>query len=72
MKSVDLINLAGFQKVEHTADWAYRVWWRNLTQLFIQAAIALYYLADVELTSESSITRKIQLQGVDYVSLLVA
>ncbi|QXE24808.1 hypothetical protein B6N60_03517 [Richelia sinica FACHB-800] len=34
--------------------------------------IALYYLADVEFTSESSITRKIQLQGVDYVSLLVA
>ncbi|MBD2525825.1 archease [Nostoc sp. FACHB-133] len=72
MKSADLINLAGFQEVEHTADWAYRVWGRNLTQLFIQAAIALYYLADVELTSESSITRKIQLQGVDYVSLLVA
>ncbi|MBD2677395.1 MULTISPECIES: archease [Nostoc] len=72
MKSADLINLAGFQEVEHTADWAYRVWGRNLTELFIQAAIALYYLADVELTSESSITRKIQLQGVDYVSLLVA
>jgi SHS2 domain-containing protein len=72
MQSADLINWAGFQEVEHTADWAYRVWGQNLTQLFIQAAIALYYLADVELTSESSITRKIQLQGVDYVSLLVA
>ncbi|WP_414753954.1 archease [Anabaena sp. CCY 9910] len=59
MKSADLSNLAGFQEVEHTADWAYRVWGQNLTQLFIQAAIALYYLADVQLTSESSITRKI-------------
>ncbi|MBE8998862.1 archease [Nostoc sp. LEGE 12447] len=47
MKSVDLINLAGFQEVEHTADWAYRVWGRNLTQLFIQAAIALYYLGSI-------------------------
>lgn len=72
MKSADFMDLAGFEEVEHTADWAYRVWGRNLTELFIQAAIALYYLAGVQLTSESAITRKIQLQGVDYVSLLVA
>ncbi|MBD2564348.1 MULTISPECIES: archease [Nostoc] len=72
MNSPNFINSAGFEEVEHTADWAYRVWGQNLTELFIQAAIALYTLADVQLASESAIKRKIQLQGVDHVSLLVA
>ncbi|BAZ53973.1 hypothetical protein NIES4103_66570 [Nostoc sp. NIES-4103] len=72
MNSPNFLNFAGFEEVEHTADWAYRVWGQNLTDLFIQAAIALYALADVELASESSIKRKIQLQGIDHVSLLVA
>ncbi|HLO88327.1 MAG TPA: archease [Nostocaceae cyanobacterium] len=71
MKSPNLSN-SGFEEIDHTADWAYRVWGQNLTELFIQAAIALYALADVQLTSKSSIKRKIQLQGVDHVSLLVA
>jgi SHS2 domain-containing protein len=63
---------AGFEEVEHTADWAYRVWGQNLIELFIQAAVALYTIAGVELGSASPITRKIQLQGVDHESLLVA
>ncbi|MEA5505408.1 archease [Halotia wernerae UHCC 0503] len=66
MNSLNFLNSAGFEEVEHTADWAYHVWGQNLTELFIQAAIALYTLADVRLTSESSIKRKIQLQGVDH------
>lgn len=72
MKSRDLINSAGFEEVEHTADWAYRVWAESLPELFIQAAIALYQLADMQLVSESTIQRKIQLRGADHVSLLVA
>jgi len=72
MKNPELFNSAGFEEIDHTADWAYRVWAQSLTELFIQAAIALYSLANVQLTSESTITRQIQLQGVDHVSLLVA
>lgn len=72
MNHPELFHSAGFEEIEHTADWAYRVWAQSLTELFIQAAIALYKLAEIQLTPESAITRKIQLQGVDHVSLLVA
>lgn len=73
MQSPDFLNsVAGFEEVEHTADWAYRVWGQNLAELFIQAAKGLYAIASVQVGSTSPISRNIQLKGVDYESLLVA
>lgn len=41
-----MVRSAGFEEIEHTADWAYRVWGENEVELFIEAAIALYTLKD--------------------------
>ncbi|OUL23728.1 archease [Nostoc sp. 106C] len=73
MQSPDFLNsLAGFEEVEHTADWAYRVWGQNLADLFIQAANGLYAIASVQRGANFPVSRNIQLHGVDYESLLVA
>ncbi|MGK7872811.1 MAG: archease [Xenococcaceae cyanobacterium] len=72
MKSSDFPKLAGFEEIEHTADWAYRVWGQSLEELFIQAAQGLYHLVGVQLAVQSRVTREIRLQGVDSESLLVA
>lgn len=61
-----------FEEIEHTADWAYRVRSKNLAELFVEAAFGLYSLAGMELAPENQITRSIQLQAIDYESLLVA
>ncbi len=63
---------AGFEEVEHTADWAYRVWGQSLEELFTQAARGLYDLVGLQLTSAPRIVKCIHLQGVDRESLLVA
>lgn len=63
---------AGFKEVEHTADWAYQVWGKSLEELFREAAYGLYSLAGMQLANESSIHSKIQLQGIDQESLLIA
>ncbi len=61
-----------FEEIEHTADWAYRVRGENLGELFIQAALGLYALVEMQLTPASQTTRLIQLTGIDRESLLVA
>lgn len=63
---------SGFEEIDHTADWSYRVWATSLEELFIQAAIALSTLAGIQLVREIQVNREIQLHGVDYESLLVA
>jgi SHS2 domain-containing protein len=72
MEGSDLLRPIGFEEVEHTADWAYRVWGETLEELFIQAARGLYYLAGIQLAVAPRITRSIHLQGIDHESLLVA
>lgn len=72
MKSADNSPLAGFEEIEHTADWAYRVWASNLEELFIQAAQGLYYLVGVQLAASPRVVRNINLEGVDRESLLIA
>lgn len=62
----------GFQEIDHTADWAYRVWADSLDNLFKQAAEGLYHLAGMTLTSEPPSTHAIALEAVDSESLLVA
>ncbi|MGK7917578.1 MAG: archease [Prochloraceae cyanobacterium] len=72
MNNSELFQEEGFEEIEHTADWAYRVWAKNLEELFTQAAKGLYYLAGAQLASELRVTREIHLQGIDRESLLVA
>ena len=62
----------GFKEIDHTADWSYRVWAPSLEDLFIQAAIALFTLAGIQLVEGVQVKREIQLHGIDYESLLVA
>lgn len=62
----------GFEEIDHTADWAYRVWAPSLEELFIQAAIALFTLAGIQLVEGVQVKREIQLHAIDYESLLVA
>jgi SHS2 domain-containing protein len=63
--------IAGFEEVEHTADWAYRIWAPDPPQLFLQAARGLYALVGAKF-APSTTPYSVTLQGVDYESLLVA
>ena len=72
MPSSESPQVNNFEEIEHTADWAYRVRGENLAQLFIQAALGLYFLVGMELASGSRITQEIHLKGIDRESLLVA
>ncbi|MGL4620652.1 archease [Chroococcidiopsis sp.] len=72
MEHADLLKPEGFEEIEHTADWAYRVWGQSLAELFVRAAQGLYYLVGMQLAAEPQVVREIHLQGVDNESLLVA
>jgi SHS2 domain-containing protein len=72
MSQTNISRTEGFEEVEHTADWAYRIWGQNLEELFIQAAIGLYTLAGVQLAEKPHLVREIELKGIDRESLLVA
>jgi SHS2 domain-containing protein len=60
-----------FQEVDHTADWALRVWAPTLKELFVDAARGMYNLAGASVKPGSVIRRKVELSAPDYESLLV-
>ncbi len=62
----------GFEEVDHTADWSYRVWGPDLESLFIQAAIALNSGAELQLADQPRVIRELEIHGIDPESLLVA
>jgi SHS2 domain-containing protein len=66
------MEIEGFTEVEHTADWAYRVWSDSLAGLFVQAARGLYELTGTQLAAGKRLKRQIELQAIDRESLLVA
>jgi protein archease len=64
--------MQGFEEVEHTADWAFRVRGADLTQLFASAARAMFDLqARDQLPAVEEIERDVEVQGFDRESLLV-
>lgn len=65
-------SVAGFEEVEHTADWAYRIWAPDHLQLFLQAARGLYALVGAKFTTNPLASLTLSLQGIDYESLLIA
>ena len=63
---------AGFEVVEHTADWALRVRGANLSQLFAQAAVGLCsLLVEESETIPGDETRILDIEAYDAESLLV-
>jgi len=62
---------AGFEEIEHTADWALRVWAPNLPALFEQAARGMYHLMEVDLQSGPREQHSLVLQADEPEVLLV-
>lgn len=63
---------AGYQEVEHTADWELHVWAPGLRALFEQAALGMYALSGTRLQDEPRQIRSLELSASDLESLLVA
>lgn len=61
----------GFTEIEHTADWALKVWAPDLSLLFAQAAVGMYWLMETSLKSSPRIERSLVMEGVDPETLLV-
>ncbi len=64
-------STAGFEEVEHTADWALRVWAPTLPELFEQAARGMYALAGLKGKGAPRYSRTLELEGEDAETLLV-
>ena len=60
-----------YEQLEHTADLALRIYGRTLHELFAHAAYAMFsQLADLQRIAPS-VQREVEVQGIDYESLLV-
>lgn len=65
-------DAAGFEIVEHTADWSLRVWGRDLQELFTTAARGMSALLVADLDSiPLDIERNLELEAFDAETLLV-
>lgn len=66
-----------YQEIPHTADWALRVWAKDLPELFAEAARGMYALAGAQAEESpgshhaSGAAREIEVQGPDAEALLV-
>ena len=61
-----------FEEVEHTADWALKVWGVDLPDLFTNAAVGMLQLMDALPAQHTPLTRTIEIEAIDRESLLVA
>ena len=62
----------GYEELDHTADWALRVWAPDLEALFIQAAAGMFWLMGVTVGESTGKEWEIVVQGPDEETLLVA
>lgn len=62
----------GFCEIEHTADWALKVWAPDLPLLFTQAAEGMYTLMETTLADGQRVERVLTVEGIDLESQLVA
>lgn len=60
-----------FEEIEHTADWAFRAYGQNLRELFVNAATSLFALQGSLTDASPTVTREVQIEGVDRETLLV-
>ena len=63
---------AGFQEIEHTADWALQVWAPDLPILFTLAAEGMNSLAEVKLAEGEREYHRIEIEEADIETLLVS
>jgi SHS2 domain-containing protein len=63
---------AGFQEIEHTADWELEVWAPDLAALLEQAARGMLALSGVRLAEGPRLRRRISARGADGEALLVS
>lgn len=61
-----------YEELEHTADWAVRVWGDSLTDLFEHAGQAMFDLQGADFTAKPETTVAIECQAPDIEMLLVA
>jgi len=65
-------SIAGYREIEHTADWELEVWAPDLTRLMQQAALGMYKLMGVQVSSSPTETRALKCTAPDDESLLVS
>jgi len=66
------MTTSGFEVVDHTADWALRIYGRDFPDLLIQAALGMGSLLVADLDSVPiTVRRTVSLQAMDRESLLV-
>lgn len=63
---------AGFQEIEHTADWELLVWGPDLVGLLEQAARGMNALAEIRVADTPRLQRRLQLPAGDPERLLVS
>ena len=61
-----------FEELDHTADWKIRVWGNDYADLFRNAALAMYTMMGKKVRTGPDVQREIDVEAVDYPSLLVA
>lgn len=66
------VSEAGYEELEHTADWALRVWAPDLAGLLEQAARGMLELCGVSIDTSERHTRHLELGALDRESLLVS
>lgn len=64
-------EFAGYQEVEHTADWALRVWAPDLAGLLEQAARGMYELSGTRISGSGREKRSLKIESTDAEGLLV-
>lgn len=64
-------SLAGFEEIEHTADWSLRVWAPDLAGLLEQAARGMLDLSGIRLVDGKRETRELIVESTDAEGLLV-
>jgi SHS2 domain-containing protein len=64
-------SLAGYQEMEHTADWALKVWAPTLPELLIQAARGMVALMGIQVKHTTRCQRTFTILFTDEESLLV-
>jgi len=63
-----------FEEIPHTADWSFRAFGKDLRDLFENAAFAIFAMeggGTPSKVTERESTRKVDVNGIDYESLLV-
>jgi SHS2 domain-containing protein len=61
-----------YNELEHTADWAIRVWGEEIDALFEHAAGAMFELQGADMAAEPELALEVSCTGVDLEALLVA